>query len=104
MADLSTTTDFEPSEERKELRFRQLKEIWRRMAKNKPAMFGLFILVVFVLLALFADVIADYDTVVIKQNVDTYFPASKLTWLTRNNPAVAAELKSGSALIGTIDT
>lgn len=68
MADLSTTTDFEPSEERKELRFRQLKEIWRRMAKNKPAMFGLFILVVFVLLALFADVIADYDTVVIKQN------------------------------------
>lgn len=36
--------------------------------------------------------------------VDTYFPASKLTWLTRNNPAVAAELKSGSALIGTIDT
>ena len=31
-------------------------------------MFGLFILVVFVLLALFADVIADYDTVVIKQN------------------------------------
>ena len=36
--------------------------------------------------------------------VDTYFPASKLTWLTRNNPTVAAGLKSGNTLIGTIDT
>ena len=49
---------------------------------------------------------ADEKTVEAKTGlrVDTYFPASKLTWLTRNNPAVAAALKDGRALIGTIDT
>lgn len=47
----------------------QWREVWRMLVKNKMAMVGLFILVVLVLLALFADVIADYDTVVIKQNL-----------------------------------
>ncbi|MDR0654570.1 MAG: ABC transporter permease [Synergistaceae bacterium] len=55
-------------QEQKSGRFRRLKEIWRRLRKNKPAMAGLFVLIVFVVLAVFADVIADYDTVVIKQN------------------------------------
>ncbi len=46
----------------------QFAEIWRRLKKNKPAMAGLCILIVFVLLAVFADFIADYDTIVIRQN------------------------------------
>lgn len=47
----------------------QWREVWRMLKKNKMALLGLGILIVLVLLALFADVIADYDTVVIKQNL-----------------------------------
>ena len=47
----------------------QAAEAWRRLTKNKMAMLGLAILVVFLLIAIFADVIADYDTVVIKQDI-----------------------------------
>jgi glycerol kinase len=36
--------------------------------------------------------------------VDTYFSASKLKWLVANKPNVAAKLKNGEAVIGTIDT
>lgn len=36
--------------------------------------------------------------------IDTYFSASKLRWLVENQPALAAQLKSGRAVIGTIDT
>jgi glycerol kinase len=36
--------------------------------------------------------------------VDTYFSASKLKWLLAEKPALAAKLKSGDAIIGTIDT
>ena len=35
--------------------------------------------------------------------LDTYFSASKLTWLMRNRPDVARKLVEGEALIGTID-
>jgi glycerol kinase len=35
--------------------------------------------------------------------IDTYFSASKLTWLIRNHPEIARQLKEGDALIGTID-
>ena len=35
--------------------------------------------------------------------IDSYFSASKLKWLTANKPELAARLKEGSALIGTID-
>lgn len=35
--------------------------------------------------------------------VDGYFSASKLQWLVRNNPSLAAQLQQGTALIGTID-
>ena len=45
------------------------REIWRRFKKNKAAMLGLGIFSVMVLLALFADVICDYDTQVIAQDV-----------------------------------
>ncbi len=36
--------------------------------------------------------------------VDTYFSASKLKWLVRERPDIAAKLKNGEAVIGTIDT
>jgi len=35
--------------------------------------------------------------------VDTYFSASKLKWLLTQEPDIAAKLKSGEAIIGTID-
>lgn len=47
----------------------QLTEIWRRMRRNKLAMLGLVIVCMLVLVAIFADFIADYETVVIKQNI-----------------------------------
>jgi len=36
--------------------------------------------------------------------IDTYFSASKLKWLIAEKPALAAKLKKGRAVIGTIDT
>ncbi len=36
--------------------------------------------------------------------IDTYFSASKLRWLVENKPAIAAAIKSGDAVVGTIDT
>jgi glycerol kinase len=36
--------------------------------------------------------------------IDTYFSASKLRWLIENKPAIAAKLKNGNAIIGTMDT
>lgn len=50
-------------------------EIWRRFKKNKAAMLGLGIFLIMVLLAIFADVICDYDTQVIAQNVSNRLKA-----------------------------
>lgn len=36
--------------------------------------------------------------------IDTYFPASKITWLLENEPDIKRKLESGEALLGTIDT
>lgn len=36
--------------------------------------------------------------------LDPYFSASKLRWIAKNNPAVWAQVKSGTAVVGTIDT
>ncbi len=36
--------------------------------------------------------------------IDTYFPASKLTWLFEHEPALKQRVENGDALIGTIDT
>lgn len=41
----------------------QAKEVWRRLKKDKLALFGLATITLFVLLAIFADVIADYRLV-----------------------------------------
>lgn len=45
------------------------KELWKNFKKNKMALIGLFILIVILLLAIFANYIADYETVAIKQNL-----------------------------------
>ena len=47
----------------------QLSAVWHRLKKNKLAMLGLIILCVMIGLAVFADFIADYDTVVIGQDM-----------------------------------
>lgn len=36
--------------------------------------------------------------------IDTYFSASKIQWLITNQPKLAAKLRDGSAVIGTIDS
>ena len=36
--------------------------------------------------------------------IDTYFPASKISWLLQNKPDIAQKIEAGQALIGTIDT
>ncbi len=47
----------------------QIGEVWRRLKKNKAAMLGLVIISIFILLAVFADVIADYDELAIQHNM-----------------------------------
>ena len=47
----------------------QVAEIWRRFRKNKGAMLGLIIITAIVFVAVFADVILDYETDVIGQNI-----------------------------------
>lgn len=47
----------------------QFVEIWQRLKRNKMAMVGLAILFILVLGAIFADVICDYDAMVIKQDI-----------------------------------
>ncbi|MBC2856568.1 MAG: ABC transporter permease [Cetobacterium sp.] len=60
----------------------QWAEVWRSLKKNKMALTGLFILTVLILLAIFADQIANYDNVVIKQNLRMRLkPPSAQHWL-----------------------
>lgn len=47
----------------------QFKSIFIRFKKNKLAMFGLVVLIILTLVAIFADFIADYDTDAISQNM-----------------------------------
>ena len=51
------------------------KEMWDIFVHNRLAMIGLVILCIIVLAAIFADVIADYDTVVIKAKPKERFTA-----------------------------
>lgn len=60
----------------------QMREVWGRLKKNRMAMLGLAILIILVLLSIFADVIADYEEVVIKQDIPNRLkPPSKENWL-----------------------
>ncbi len=45
----------------------QIADVWFRLKKNKAAMCGLAAIIIIALLAIFADVIADYETKVIAQ-------------------------------------
>lgn len=47
----------------------QVWEVWRRLRKNKLAIIGLIIILALATVAVCADFIADYDSVVIKQNI-----------------------------------
>lgn len=55
--------------EKKQIKKRsQMLEVWKRLKRNKMAMAGLVVLLTLVVLALLADVIADYNEVAIKMN------------------------------------
>jgi len=47
----------------------QSADVWKRLKKSKAAMIGLAIIVMFVFMAAFAPLIADYDTQVIKMSI-----------------------------------
>lgn len=47
----------------------QAAEVWKRMRRNRLAMIGLVIIICLILMAAFANSIADYETEVIKQNI-----------------------------------
>lgn len=48
-------------------------EVWRRLVRNKGAMIGMVITILLALLAIFADVIFDYDTQVVAQSLKDQF-------------------------------
>lgn len=71
MSEKSFLTDIQPTPAELEIlqkykKRSQLAEIWRRLRKNKAAVIGLIMLVIIFLAAIFADVIYDYDELVIK--------------------------------------
>ena len=51
----------------------QAAQVLRRFRRSRSAMLGTVILAIIILLAIFADVLYDYDTVVIKQNMAEQF-------------------------------
>jgi len=51
----------------------QLKQIWRRFTKRPSAMVGLTILIILILLAIFADILYDYENVALAQNIAARF-------------------------------
>lgn len=55
--------------------------VWKRLIKNKTAVAGLVILTIVIIIALCADLIADYNKVVIKQNyLDRLLPPNNDYW------------------------
>ncbi len=62
------------------------REVWRRLKKNHMAMVGLAIIIILILVAIFANQIADYETVAIKQNTkDRLQGPSAKYWLGTDN-------------------
>lgn len=67
---MSTTVDASKADEIVKTKKRsQSADVWKRLKKSKAAMAGLVLIVMFVCMALFAPLIADYDTQVIKLNI-----------------------------------
>lgn len=60
-------------EKKKQTGRSQAAQVWRRFRRSRSAMLGTVILVIIILLAVFADVLYDYDAVVIKQNMAEQF-------------------------------
>lgn len=61
-------------------------EVWRRLKKNHMAMIGLIIMIILILLAVFANQIADYEEVAIKQNTANRLQGpSRENWLGTDN-------------------
>lgn len=61
-------------------------ETWHRLKKSKLAMFGLYILLALIIMAVFADVIYDYDTDVIEPNYSSMLQApSSEHWFGTDN-------------------
>lgn len=54
----------------------QMKEIWRRLKKNKPAMFGLIVLSLLILTAVFAEQIVPYEAALKMDPMNRMQPAS----------------------------
>ena len=55
--------------------------IWRRFRKNKLAMAGMVVFILLVLVAIFSDIIADYDTMVVRQNMqERFLPPNSQHW------------------------
>ena len=66
-----TASEYQPTQAEQEILRKYKKrswfaEIWRRLRKNKAAVIGLVMLLIIFLAAIFADVLYDYDEVVIK--------------------------------------
>ena len=55
-------------------------QIWRRLKKNKLAVLGLIVLTFFVAIAIFADLIADYDKEALAMSRDRLESPSKEHW------------------------
>lgn len=47
----------------------QWKEVWRRLKKNRSAMAGLVVIIIICLIAIFADLLANYEVDAITQNI-----------------------------------
>jgi peptide/nickel transport system permease protein len=65
----STETSEKVSVTKRYKRRSQYEEVWRRLKRNKGAMFGLVIVCALILISIFADVFIDYDTQVTAMNV-----------------------------------
>lgn len=61
-------------------RTKNLKEIWRRFVKNKAAVVGLVIVVIFVAVAVFADLIVPYEVAVTNDVMNKLKPPSSAHW------------------------
>ncbi len=65
----------------------QAAEIWRRLKKNKGAMVGLVVISILIFVALFADLLVDYDTAVAGQNI-----MERLQWPSLKHPMGTDEM------------
>lgn len=56
----------------------QLSQMWRRFRRRRPAMLGLFMMISLILMAVFANVLFDYNDVAIKQDISNRLSSPSL--------------------------